>query len=332
MAGMTQSQPVLAPLSESAIFLTLVISDGGEQRVRDLLSDLAGLTRSVGFRLPDEQLSCVAGIGSAAWDRLFTGPRPGQLHPLPEFVGSVHTAPSTPGDLHLHLRSRRLHPCFELARFVVERLTGAASVIDEVHGFRYFDARDLLGFVDGTENPTGPAAATAALIDDQGDPFVGGSYVIVQKYLHDIPAWQAHSIEEQELVIGRRKLEDVEIDELVRPSDSHVSVNTIVDEDGTERQILRDNMPFGSVGDGEFGTYFIGYSATPEVTERMLRRMFIGEPVGNTDRILEVSTATTGGLYFVPSQDFLDELPPAPEQPGRTPHADLGIGSPRASR
>jgi putative iron-dependent peroxidase len=250
MAGMTQSQPVLAPLSESAIFLTLVISDGGEQRVRDLLSDLAGLTRSVGFRLPDEQLSCVAGIGSAAWDRLFTG----------------------------------------------------------------------------------PAAATAALIDDQGDPFAGGSYVIVQKYLHDIPAWQAHSIEEQELVIGRRKLEDVEIDELVRPSDSHVSVNTIVDEDGTERQILRDNMPFGSVGDGEFGTYFIGYSATPEVTERMLRRMFIGEPVGNTDRILEVSTATTGGLYFVPSQDFLDDLPPAPEQPGRTPHADLGIGSPRASR
>jgi putative iron-dependent peroxidase len=312
MVGMTQSQPVLAPLSDSAIFLTLMLDGGGEERVRGLLADLAGLTRSVGFRVPRERLSCVVGIGSDAWDRLFAGPRPAQLHPLPEFAGPEHTAPSTPGDLHLHLRSGRFYPCFELARFVVERLRGAATVIDEVHGFRYFDARDLLGFVDGTENPTDAAAAVSALIIDPTDPFDGGSYVIVQKYLHDIQAWQRLSVEQQELVIGRRKLEDVELHDTVRPSNSHVSVNTIVDPDGTERQILRDNMPFGVAGSGEFGTYFIGYSATPQVTERMLRRMFIGEPEGNHDRILDVSTAHTGALFFVPSQDFLDDLPPLP--------------------
>jgi putative iron-dependent peroxidase len=335
MVGMTQSQSVLAPLSDSAIFLTLMIDDGGEERVRELLADLAGLTRSVGFRVPKERLSCVVGIGSHAWDRLFAGPRPAELHPLPEFAGPEHTAPSTPGDLHLHLRSGRLYPCFELARLVVERLRGAAEAVEEVHGFRYFDERDLLGFVDGTENPVGAAAAGAALIGgvegDPTDPFDGGSYVIVQKYLHDIQAWQRLSVEQQELVIGRRKLEDVELPDTARPSSSHVSVNTIVDPDGTERRILRENMAFGVAGSGELGTYFIGYSATPEVTERMLRRMFIGEPEGNHDSILDVSTAHTGALFFVPSQDFLDDLPPLPSETEPLPRAySAGARSPGA--
>jgi putative iron-dependent peroxidase len=199
--------------------------------------------------------------------------------------------------------------CFELARFVVDRLRGAAHVVDEVHGFRYFDQRDLLGFVDGTENPDGAAAAAAVLIGAEDPQFRAGSYVIVQKYVHGMDAWNALSVEEQEMVIGRRKLDDLEIAEDVRPADSHLTVNVIEDDDGTERQILRDNMPFGTVGAGEFGTYFIGYAATPAVTERMLHRMFVGEPPGRHDRILDFSTPLTGALFFVPSQTMLDDPP-----------------------
>jgi putative iron-dependent peroxidase len=185
------------------------------------------------------------------------------------------------------------------------------TVRDEVHGFKYFDERDLLGFVDGTENPVGPAARAAVLVEQEDPGFAGGSYVIVQKYLHDLRAWNALPVEAQELAIGRRKLSDIELDDAVKPVDSHVVLTTIVDPDGTERQILRDNMPFGSIGREEFGTYFIGYAKTPSVTERMLERMFLGDGVAGHDRILDFSTAVTGNLFFAPSGDFLDD-PPEP--------------------
>jgi putative iron-dependent peroxidase len=182
-------------------------------------------------------------------------------------------------------------------------------VVDEVHGFRSFDERDLLGFVDGTENPEGSAALDAVLIVDEDTRFQGGSYVIVQKYLHDLDAWDALPVEEQERVIGRTKLSDIEFPDELKPSNSHVALNTIVDQNGADRQILRLNMPFGTVGAGEFGTYFIGYARTPEVIEQMLRNMFLGKPPGNSDRILDFSKAGTGALFFVPTVDFLDDPP-----------------------
>jgi putative iron-dependent peroxidase len=190
----------------------------------------------------------------------------------------------------------------------------------------YFDVRDLLGFVDGTENPVGPAAATAVLIGDEDPAFAGGSYVIVQKYLHDLEAWNALPVDAQERVIGRTKLENVELDDDVKPSNSHVALTTITDPDGTERQILRDNMPFGNVGRGEFGTYFIGYARTPAVTEKMLENMFIGDPPGNHDRILDFSTPVTGTLFFVPTADFLEDLPPEATE-GAAATETLGAGS-----
>jgi porphyrinogen peroxidase len=301
------SQSVVGPLTATAIFLVLTIDPGGEVATRELLADLSGLQRSVGFRDPESGLTCIAGVGSNAWDRLIAGPRPAQLHPFVEIVGGHH-AVSTPGDLLFHIRAARLDLCFELASLVVGRLAGAATVVDEVHGFKYFDERDLLGFVDGTENPAADAAYQAVVIGDEDPDFAGGSYVIVQKYLHDLAAWNALSVEEQEHVIGRRKLSNVELPDEVKPTNSHVALTVIEDPDGTQRQILRDNMPFGEVGRGEFGTYFIGYSRTPDVTEHMLRNMFIGDPPGNTDRILEFSTALTGSLFFVPTADFLDDL------------------------
>jgi porphyrinogen peroxidase len=328
-------QLVLSPLTSAAIFLVVTVDPGGEEVVRDLLADLPALERAVGFRVPELTLSCVVGIGSQAWDRLFAGPRPAELHPFRELVGPRHRAPSTPGDLLFHIRAGRRYPCFELAGQIMDRLRGFVTVRDEVHGFKYFDVRDLLGFVDGTENPVGPAASEAVLIGDEDPDFTGGSYVIVQKYLHDLQAWNALPVEAQERIIGRTKLSDIELDDAAQPADSHVARTTIVEPDGTERKILRDNMPFGEVGRGEFGTYFIGYARTPTVTERMLDRMFLGDEEASHDRILEFSTATTGTLFFVPTTDFLDDLPDPPGTVAEaspppdvrsTPDDSLGIG------
>jgi putative iron-dependent peroxidase len=299
----------LSPPAAAAIFLVATVNAGAEEEVRELLADVAGLTRSVGFRRPDSGLSCVVGLGSALWDRLFGGPRPAGLHPFVELSGARHTAVATPGDLLFHLRARRLDVCFELARLLTNRLADHAHIVDEVHGFKYFDERDLMGFVDGTENPTGVAATGAAIIGNEDPNFAGGSYVIVQKYLHNLTRWETLPVEEQQRVVGRTKLDDVELADDVKPTNSHVALNTITDPTGRERQIFRSNMPFGRLGDAEFGTYFIGYSASPDVTEEMLRNMFIGNPPGNYDRILDFSTAVTGGLFFVPSADFLDNLP-----------------------
>ncbi|MFC0437484.1 Dyp-type peroxidase [Kutzneria buriramensis] len=331
-----EPQPVLTPLTEAAIFLVATVADGGEQATLDVLGDVAGLTRSVGFRIPDGGLTCVVGIGSDAWDRLYPGlPRPAGLHPFVELQGR-HTAPATPGDLLLHVRARRMDLCFELADRITTRLGEAITVVDEVHGFKYFDRRDLLGFVDGTENPTGREAAEAVTIGDQDPAYAGGSYVIVQKYLHDLTSWHELSTEEQERVIGRTKLADMELADDVKPANSHVALNTVTDENGEERQILRDNMPFGRVGSAEYGTYFIGYAAHPDVIETMLRNMFIGRPEGNTDRVLDFSTAVTGTLFFVPTADFLEE-PPEPElsqdeQPAEPVTFSLRVGSLKGSQ
>ena len=189
-------------------------------------------------------------------------------------------------------------------------MAGAATIVDETHGFKFFKNRDLIGFVDGTENPDGPIAVSATQIGDEDPDFAGGCYVHVQKYMHDMGSWNSLSTEEQERVIGRTKLDDIEMDDAVKPANSHIALNVIEDDEGNELKIVRHNMPFGEIGKGEFGTYFIGYSRAPAVTERMLDNMFIGDPPRNTDRILDFSTALTGGMFFTPTVDFLDDPPP----------------------
>jgi porphyrinogen peroxidase len=331
-----EPQPILTPLTEAAVFLILTVEPGSEGEVRDLIADVSALTRSVGFRVPDGELTCVVGVGSAVWDGLFGSPRPARLHEFRPLTGARHAAVATPGDLLFHIRAHQLDLCFELGFQLLDRLQGHAHVVDEVHGFKFFEERDLLGFVDGTENPDGRAAFDAVVIGDDDSEFAGGSYVVVQKYLHDLQAWDALTVEEQEQAIGRTKLADIELADDVKPSNSHVALNTIVDETGVQQQIVRRNMPFGRLGAGEFGTYYIAYARRPDVIEAMLTNMFIGNPPGNHDRILDFSTAVTGSLFFVPNSDFLDD-PPSPE-PDRAEEsfpvsaekaadASLGIGS-----
>jgi putative iron-dependent peroxidase len=305
-----EPQSVDAPLSRAAVFLVVTIAPGEEAltRARSVIADIGGLVRAVGFRDLNGHLSCNVGIGSNAWDRLGRARRPAQLRPFAEVRGSTHTAVATPGDLLFHIRAERGDLCFELEKLLLDALGDAVVVVDEVQGFRYFDDRDLLGFVDGTENPTGNALYHAALIGDESAEFAGGSYVVVQKYLHDLTAWGALSVAEQEGIVGRTKVDNVELDDAAGGRKSHKSLNTIVSADGIERQILRDNMPFGRPGQGEFGTYFIGYARDLSVIEQMLHHMFVGDPPGEYDRILDFSAAVTGTAFFVPSHDLLADL------------------------
>jgi porphyrinogen peroxidase len=304
-----EPQAVCYPITRSAIFIVATLTPGDEHAdtVRALCPDIAGLVRAVGTRVPTGNLSCVCGFGSEAWDKLFGTPRPASLHAFREFGEGKRHALGTPGDLLLHIRADHMDLCFELATLIMQRLSGAVTVVDEVHGFRYFDLRSMVGFVDGTENPRGREAFDFALIGAQEPGFAGGSYVIVQKYLHDMTAWESLSVEAQERIIGRKKLSDVELDEAVKPTSSHSSLTTI-EKDGQEVKILRFNMAFGRPGAGEFGTYFIGYASSPEPTEQMLENMFVGRPPGNYDRLLDYSRAVTGGLFFVPSIPLLESL------------------------
>jgi putative iron-dependent peroxidase len=304
-----QPQPVIAPLTRAAIFLVVSVNPGDDHRstVRSFCEDFPALVRAVAFRDLEGYLSCVIGFGSTGWDQLFKSARPAGLHMFREFHAGSRHAVSTPGDILFHIRAARMDLCFELATQFMARLGGAVTPVDEVHGFQYFDDRDLIGFVDGTENPTNHAAADATLIGDEDPGFEGGSYVIVQKYLHDMPAWNALTIEAQERIIGRTKLSDIELADNVKPSSAHNAL-TILVENGKEVKILRDNMPFGDVARGEFGTYFIGYARSPRPIEQMLENMFVGRPPGNYDRLLDFSRAVTGSLFFVPSLDLLESL------------------------
>ncbi len=303
------AQAVSAPLTRAAIFLVATLNPGAEHRaaLRSFCGDLAALVRAVEFRDLEGGLSCVIGFGSEAWDHLFGPPKPTELHPFREIRAGERHAVSTPGDLLFHIRAKRMDLCFELATQVMARIGNAVSTVDEVQGFRYFDDRDLIGFVDGTENPRGQAATDAVLIGEEYPTFAGGSYVIVQKYLHDLERWNTLSTEEQEKIIGRTKLSDIQLDDAVKPTSAHSALTTIV-EDGKEIKILRDNMPFGRPGHGEFGTYFIGYSRSPRTIEQMLENMFVGLLPGNYDRLLDFSRAVTGNLFFVPSATFLDNV------------------------
>jgi porphyrinogen peroxidase len=336
-------QAVVQALTRAAIFIVATVNPASTSReaVRSFCGDLPALLRAVGFRDIEGNLSCVMGIGSDAWDRLFGQPRPAELHPFREIKAGSRHAVATPGDLLFHIRAKRMDLCFELATQIMARLGDAVAVADEVHGFRYFDDRDLIGFVDGTENPTAQTAIDAAYLGPEDVPFAGGTYVIVQKYLHDLAGWNALSTEAQERIIGRTKLSDIELDDAVKPTSAHNALTTIV-EDGKEIKIIRDNMPFGRAAEKEFGTYFIGYARSPRTIEQMLENMFVGRPPGNYDRLLDFSSAKTGNLFFVPSATFLENVgndaspaeqkpsdasAPAAPQPASKRDGSLGIGS-----
>ncbi|MBQ3358905.1 MAG: Dyp-type peroxidase [Microbacterium sp.] len=297
-----------APLTANAVFLVVTIASDGFDTVRNVLADLSDSMKAITFRFPDAALTCTVGVGNNVWEPLMKSTPPSQLRPFTPVVGAVHTAPATEGDLLFHIRAERADVCFFFEKRLLNELGDAVHVIDETVGFRSFDRRDLLGFVDGTANPVGPEVDAAVLVGEEDYAHAGGTYVVTQKYVHAMAAWDALPVDTQERILGRTKVDGIELDDAPAGQQSHKSLATIEDEQGVEHDIVRDNMPFGSPGADQFGTYFLGYSRDLWVIQRMLERMFIGEPVGMHDRLLDFSTALTGSVFFAPSATELDAL------------------------
>lgn len=249
--------------------------------------------------------SVVMGIGCRAWNRLnLPRPLPRELVEFEPVRGQKHTAVATPGDLHFHIRADNKSYCIDMAADIAVVLSAVADCTEEIHGFRYWDGRSILGFVDGTENPSGADRAFSGIIGDEDEKYKGGSYLFIQKYIHDLAAWRALPVEEQEKAFGRRKDSDIEMPDDVKPSNSHSALANV----GDDLKIVRDNMPFGHIAGNEMGTYFIAYASRFSTVTKMLTRMFVGEPEGNYDRILDFSTAKTGALFFCPSISMLKDF------------------------
>jgi putative iron-dependent peroxidase len=263
------------------------------------------LNNSAYVRFPDCGVSCVMGIGYDAWIRLHLSvPLPKELENFVPVVGEKHTAVSSKGDLHFHIRGNDSSVCYDMAYAISDVLEPVAISIEEIHGFRYWDGRSILGFVDGTENPHGQERAFFGLVGDNDPVYKGGSYLFVQKYIHDLNAFKELSTEEQEKVFGRYKLNDIEMPDDIKPSNSHIALANV----GDEFKIIRDNLPFGNMSTNEMGTYFIAYASTFSTVKKMLNNMFIGSPKGNYDRLLDFSIPKTGTLFFVPTLDMLDDF------------------------
>ncbi|ENW96135.1 Dyp-type peroxidase [Acinetobacter sp. NIPH 298] len=304
-------QPVINNLAgENALFIVLGINSNPDHSgIIDFLANFSALVRSMANRFPNSQFSASVGIGSHAWDLLFPDlNKPKELQPFQEIKGSKHTAVATPGDLFFHIRANQMAICYELASIIHDQLKESSYPISETKGFRYFDGRAILGFVDGTENPEHEIAKEIAYVGQEDVEFLGGSYVFIQKYLHNMEMWKGLSTEEQEKVIGRKKYDDVELSDDVKPQNAHNVVSKAHDADGNELKILRANMPFSNPSEGESGTFFIGYSRSFNITKTMLENMFLGKENGHVDRLLDFSTAVSGSLFFVPTFDFLEDL------------------------
>ena len=302
-----ESQNVTDYPNSNTIFMVWRLVDDPKlkETFQELCALVLNLNNSVFNRFPDSRASCVMGIGYNAWNILdLPTPLPKELVNFEEIKGEKHTAVSTPGDLHFHLRADNQSIIFDMAIEISKLLTPVAESILEIHGFKYWDDRSILGFVDGTENPHNEDRDFFAKIGDEDLQYKGGSYLFTQKYLHNMNAWRSLSTEDQEKVIGRSKENDIEMSDDVKPANSHIALANI----GDDLKIVRDNMPFGNPSMGEFGTYFISYANSFSTTKKMLTNMFIGDPVGNYDRILDFSTAVTGTLFFVPTRNMMDDF------------------------
>ncbi|WP_109409763.1 Dyp-type peroxidase [Proteus genomosp. 4] len=305
-------QDVTKSPCENAYFLVFNLTHSPENReiLIDFCNNFSGLIRSMRTRFPELETSCVMGFGANAWTTLFPNQaKPKELNTFKEIKGDTYTAVSTSGDLFFHIRALKVSVCYELASIISQKLKNIVTPVDEVHGFRYFDGRSIIGFVDGTENPEyEDERASYAVIGDEDPEFTGGSYAFVQKYIHDMEAWEKQPLIEQEKVIGRHKFNDVELTDEEKELGSHNVVTNIQDENGDDLKIVRANMPFSNPSKNEYGTYFIGYARYFSTTYRMLENMFAGTPEGHTDKLLKFSTPVTGTLFFVPSPKFMDDL------------------------
>jgi putative iron-dependent peroxidase len=290
------------------IFLTLTLGAGETvaPAVRRVAAALPALTDEAAGRLSESALVSAIAFGAAVWPRLFGTRRPpAALVPFKTTGDGLRLAPGTPADLFIHIHSSRHDANFALAREVMGRLGDAVTLVEEIHGFRTLGGRDLIGFVDGTENPHGEARAKVALVGEEDPDFAGGSYVHLQRYVHDLRRWERLAVPQQEEIVGRTKADDLELDDEVKPPSAHIA-RVVIEEDGEELEILRHGLPYGTTA--EHGLYFVAYGSSPLPFRKMLNRMVRPDGAGHYDHLLDFSRPVTGAAFFAPSLDFLETI------------------------
>lgn len=299
------AQAVYKDVGESIIFKTLLLKRADQAQelaaVQALATNMQSVINSMNIRYPEGRLSVTFGLSAAAWTYLFpNAPRPKELEEFTTIEGPKYTAPATGGDLFFHVRAHNEAITYEVMDQFGSFIQAATTVLDETHGFRYFEGRAIIGFVDGTENPAEVEGADYALIGDEDPEFINGSYAFAQKYIHNMEAWKALKTEEQEKAIGRKKYSDLELADDEKAKNAH-NVVSQDNENGVEHKIVRMNVPYSD--QGVTGTYFIAYAREWAITKRMLTSMLT-----NSDRLLDFSTPITGALFFVPSKTVLDQI------------------------
>lgn len=305
---MPQPQAGIIPEpNPNALFLILRVHDPRTNgpAVAKVAAGVPALTEKVGAIDPKAKLVCTVSFGSEFWDVISPSKRPAGLRPFTVIAAEGRSAPHTGGDLLFHIISKRADLNFELALRLRNQLGEAVDVMDEVHGFRYLDSRDLTGFIDGTENPKGKARAAVALIGAEDPAFVGGSYVFTQRYVHNLKQWATVPQPEQEKVIGRKKRDSKELSEKTKPPTAHIS-RVVIAEQGEELEIVRHSFPYGTVS--EAGLFFIAYTKSLDIPEKMLSRMLGTTGDGMHDHLMDYTRAVSGATFFAPSLTVLRSL------------------------
>ena len=273
--------------------------------VAQTAAQLPALATKVGALDRKAKLVSALSIGPEFWDVISPPKRPAHLRQFTAVAADGRSAPSTGGDLLLHVLSKREDLNVELGMRFTQALGAAVELMDEVHGFRYLDSRDLTGFIDGTENPKGKERAPAALIGREDPAFAGGSYVFTQRYVHDLAKWATLPVAEQEKVVGRRKRDSKELSDAQKPATAHIA-RTVIEENGEELQIVRHSFPYARAG--EAGLFFIAYTRDLRIPELMLARMMGTAGDGVHDRLMDFSHAVSGAHFFAPALKTLRAL------------------------
>ncbi|WP_447408934.1 Dyp-type peroxidase [Weissella confusa] len=303
----TKAQDVWKDVGKNVSFVVLKLKRENLAADQEAIAEFAdrsqAIERSMMIRAADANLKVSIGFSRTAWDYLFPNATvPKQLETYTTLTGPEYSMPASEGDIFLHVRAGDEAVVYEVVRQFMVFLDPIATVLDETKGFRYFEGRAIIGFIDGTEAPAEFEAADYALVGEEDPAYINGSYAFAQKWLHDMDFWGKMKTEEQEKAVGRHKFDDLELDDGEKFHNAH-NVAAKIEVDGEEQKIVRMNVPFSDPATGKTGTYFIGYSRYWSVTKAMLQQM-----VDMSDFLLTFSTIQSGQLFFIPSRDTLGEI------------------------
>lgn len=301
------AQSVILPLpSDHARFIVLRLKDLSIEDFKERLEQLFTTRDRLITQHPNAQIKTAVAFGPELWSKLYEQAPAGfkQLEPI---QGSFNM-PVVPADVLIHIASARADICFALSQSFFEGIRDQVEVLDERVCFRYFDGRDITGFIDGTENPQFPDdRAEVALLGEDAGIFQDGSFIFAQRYAHNLDKWKKLKVDAQEQVMGRTKLESIELEDEVKPANAHIARTVVEDEEGEEMEILRHSLPYGD-GRGDQGLFFIAYTKDLKIIDAMLVRMFGTSSDGIHDRLLHFVTPMDGAYYFAPSEELLEEV------------------------